>query len=257
VGAPWWAGLPSVVGAAVGVAALASILATVALASAMPSSPAAPLTVRGNLNLGSFALHVANTDPATNGITIHAGGTVTTDPSAVLESSPGAPGGSRTVVDNDAGLAGWTADRMFTAFFGVERSTYKRAPTTVVLDCAAGCANALRDAVERNPGRPIWINGDLSIDSDVAIGSAGAPVLIVVEGTVALNSPGTVITGVVYSQAADWVSTGTGTVQGAVVSEGNLTGASAMAVAFDANVVNQVRLTQGPIIRVPGGWRDF
>jgi hypothetical protein len=26
---------------------------------------------------------------------------------------------------------------------------------------------------------------------------------------------------------------------------------------FDSAVVNQVRTTQGSIIRVPGGWRDF
>lgn len=236
--------------------AAASIIATVALASAMPSSPAAALTVRGNVDVGAFALHVANTDPATNGITIHAGGSVTA-PNAVLESSPGAPGGSRTVVDGDAMLAGWTADRMFTAFFGVDRNTFKRQPTTVVLDCAGGCADTLRDTVERNPGRPVWINGNLTIDSDVAIGSADAPVLLVVEGQVDLTAPAARIVGVVYSQATDWASSGVGLVQGAVVAEGNLNGASAMAVAFDANVVNQVRLKLGSIIHVPGGWRDF
>lgn len=236
--------------------ASASILATVALASAMPSSPAAALTVHGNLDLGAFALRVVNTDPATRGVTIHAGGTVTA-PNAVLESSPGSPGGSLTVVDADPMLAGWTADRMFMSFFGVDRATFKRQPTTVVLDCGAGCAGALRDAVAANPGRPIWVNGDLSIDSDVTIGSADAPVLVVVAGKVDLNSPGARIVGVVYSQAADWLSSGTGLVEGAVLAEGNLSGGSAMTVVYDGAIVGQVRATYGPIIRVPGGWRDF
>jgi PilX N-terminal len=159
-----------------------SMTAAIALAPAMPSSPAAALTVHGNLDLGAFALRVINADPTTRGITIHAGSVApATLAAAILESSPGTPAGTGTVVE-DATLAAWTADRMFMTFFGVDRAMFKRQPTTVVLDCALGCGNALRDAVLANPGRPIWINGDLSIDNDVTIGSAAAPALIVVEG---------------------------------------------------------------------------
>jgi len=61
----------------------------------------------------------------------------------------------------------------------------------------------------------------------------------------------------VAGAAADWASNGSGVVQGAVLAEGNLAGASAPAILFDAPVVNRVRLTYGPMIRVPGGWRDF
>jgi hypothetical protein len=53
------------------------------------------------------------------------------------------------------------------------------------------------------------------------------------------------------------VSSGTGLVEGAVLAEGDLTGASAMTVVFDSAVVNRVRTTFGSMIRVPGGWRDF
>jgi hypothetical protein len=29
------------------------------------------------------------------------------------------------------------------------------------------------------------------------------------------------------------------------------------AVVYDAETVTRLRLTQGPVVRVPGGWRDF
>lgn len=235
--------------------AAAQVVALVSLAPAMPTSPAAPLTLRGNLDVGAFPLHVANTDAATNGITIHAGGTVNAA-AAKLESVPGAPGGL-SVVDSDPSLAGLSADRMFTSFFGATRSTLKRQPTTVVLDCGAACGEALRVAVERNPGRPVWVNGDLTVDGDLQIGTPENPALVIVEGKIDILSAGTRIVGIVYSQAADWASGGTGIVQGAVLAEGNLAGASAPAVLFDAPVVNRIRLTTGPMIRVPGGWRDF
>lgn len=238
--------------------AAAQVVALVSLAPAMPTSPAAPLTVRGDLDVGAFPLHLANTDAATNGITIHAGGEVDDDTmdAAKLESVPGAPGG-QSVVMKDKSLRDLSADRMFTSFFGATRATLKRQPTTVVLDCGAACGEALRLAVERNPGRPIWVSGDLTVDGDLQIGTPEAPALVIVEGKVDILSASARIVGIVYSQAADWASSGTGIVQGAVLAEGHLVGASAPAVLFDAPVVNRIRLTTGPMIRVPGGWRDF
>lgn len=239
--------------------AAATVISTIGLASAMPTAPAAALTVRGKLAIAGL-VHVANPDPATNGVTIHTGqplDPVADIPNALLETAPGGVGGTRTVVDSDPVLAGWSADRMFTSFFGVDRATFKRHPSTVVLDCAAGCGETLAATVAGNPGRPIWVAGDLAIDSDTTIGSAAAPVLLVVTGKVDLNSAGARIVGVVYSQAANWASSGTGNVQGAVLAEGNLAGPSLMSIQFDAAVVDQVRLGMGSMVRVPGGWRDF
>ncbi len=235
--------------------ASSTVSALLALAPSMPTSPAAPLTVRGNLDVGAYPLHLANADAATNGITINAGGTVTA-PNADLESVPGTPTGA-SIVDGDASLAGLTADRMFATFFGVARDTFKRQPSTVVVDCTGGCGTRLRDAVDRNPGRPVWINGDLDIDSDIVIGSADSPVLLVATGSINLSAPGARVVGIVYSQAADWASTGSGTIQGAAMAEGNLTGSTAPAIVFDPAVVNRVRLNYGPLIRAPGGWKDF
>lgn len=236
--------------------AAATVSALVGLARSLPTAPAAPLTVRGNLDVGGFALHVANADAATNGITVNTGGSFSAA-NAVLDTVPGAPGGN-SVVDNDASLSGLSADRMFLSFLGVDRNTFKRQPSTLVVSCeSGGCATSLRDTINSNPGRPIWIDGNLTLESDVTLGSAAQPVLLVVRGNITLATAGTHIFGIVYSQATNWTADGAGVVQGAAMAEGAFSGSSAPAFVYDADVVNRLRLTYGSMIRVPGGWRDF
>jgi hypothetical protein len=236
--------------------AAATVIATAALAPAMPTSPAAALTVRGQVDLGSHPLRVANPDPATQGITVQAGGRINL-PAALLETTPGALSGPSTMVEADPVLAGWTADRMFQSFFGVDRTTFGGHPATVVLTCGPDCSDTLAEAVSRNPGRARWIDGDLVLDQAVALGSPAQPLLLVVTGQFVMNAVDARLVGVVYSQASDWTGSGGGLVEGAVLAEGNLTGTSAMNVLYDAEAVARVRLAIGSMIRVPGGWRDF
>jgi hypothetical protein len=113
----------------------------------------------------------------------------------------------------------------------------------------------LQDAVTRNPGRPIWINGDLSV-GNVDVGSPAAPVLLVVEGNVTLAA-NTRIYGLVYTQATEWAIAGTGLVQGAVIAEGDVEGVSAPTIVFDPGIVNLLRADYGSFVRVPGSWKDF
>jgi hypothetical protein len=72
-----------------------------------------------------------------------------------------------------------------------------------------------------------------------------------------MSAAGASITGVVYSQAPVWNSTGRGSILGALISEGDVAGPSAPDVRYDASVITRIRVTQGSMVRVPGGWRDF
>lgn len=236
--------------------AAATVTATLGLASAMPTSPAAALTVRGDLDLGRYAPRLANPDPATDGVTVHAGVSVTMADDR-LTTAAGSFGGARTVVQDPAVLGAWSADRMFASFFGVDRASFRRHPATVVVACGADCSEALAAAVARNPGRPIWIDGDLVVDQALSLGSAEQPVLLVVGGRVVFHAAGAQLTGIVYSQAAAWAAGGGGHVRGAVLAEGHLAGPSLPSIQFDRAVVDRVRLATGSMIRVPGGWRDF
>lgn len=234
--------------------AAARVNLTVSLVPGLGSTPPAPVTLRGRLQLGT-AMRVINEDAGTAGLTVHTGGAVA-DGSVTAVTSPGTPGG-QSVVQNDASLQAMTADRMFIATFGMSRQAFQRAPATASFTCGGGCGDRLASFVQAHPGRPIWVTDSLTIDSTVALGTVTDPVLLVVAGPVELSSAGASITGVVYSQAQVWGGAGSGSVRGALLGEGDLVGASAPEVRYDPAVLARVRLQQGTVIRLPGGWRDF
>jgi hypothetical protein len=166
--------------------------------------------------------------------------------------------GTATIVDNDASLAALSAERMFVSMLGLSPAAFKRQPSTVHFDCGGGCAAALAAKVADHPGRPIWIEGDLVIDADTTIGTPTDPVLIVVGGDVTLATAGAVLNGVVYTRGADAAFSGSGLLQGALIAEGRISGgASVPTVTYDAAAITRLRVTHGPMIRVPGAWNDF
>jgi len=117
-------------------------------------------------------------------------------------------------------------------------------------------AAIVRGLAAQNPGRPIWLQGNLDIDSGGDIGSAASPVLLVIEGNLDFINDIT-IHGLVYVRSADWPTAGTGTVRGAVIAEGNVSGAGTPRIVYDRALLDFLRLTTGSFVRVPGGWRDF
>ena len=235
--------------------AQAVINQVVALKTALSTPPAAALTVRENRTLGG-AMRVTNTDPSTNGITVNAGGTVArTD--LILSSVPGAPT-EPSVVDLDTSISALTADRMFASVFGMRPSTYRLQPSALTFDCTAACSAAdLRTLASLNPGRPIWVDGSLDMDSDGDLGSVASPVVLIVTGNLRFSAPTVRIYGLVYARTATWTSSGTALLQGAVIAEGNLGGDSTANVQYDADIIARLRRTSGSFVRVPGGWRDF
>jgi hypothetical protein len=120
----------------------------------------------------------------------------------------------------------------------------------------------VRSAWELNPGRPLWLTGNLNIDSAGDIGSALDPVVIVVNGDLQFTTSGVTIFGVVYNRLlpagdTDWTTTGSGQVTGAVVAEGGVNGTGAVTVAYDADVIRLIRFNNGSFVRVPSSWRDY
>jgi hypothetical protein len=230
----------------------AYVAALVGLTGSAAGTPAAALTALGDVTLAGGAIYNTN-------LPIQAGGAVTTDPSVQLLLAPGSPGGA-TVVQNDGSVAALATNpnRLFPAVFNMWSATFREQPGLAVMDCAVVACNAatLRETILMNPGRPIWVDGDLTIDSAGDIGTATSPVAVVVTGNVSAGLAGVTLYGVLYVQAADWPSIGNGQVQGAVVVEGNLAG-GAPQISYDAALLNVLRLTSGSFVRVPGSWRDF
>lgn len=233
----------------------ATVNALFALKGGLTTQPAAPLTARGNVNLGGAALTAVNSNPTASGITVHAGGVV--DPTGlVLVSAPGTPS-AQSVFDADTRLAELDADRMFSTTFGMARNTYRDQPGAVQLACGGGCSAAsVRDAIALSPGRVFWLQGDLNIDSGGDIGSATSPVVLVVTGNVTFSAAATVY-GVIYNQGSPWNTSGAATIRGALMAEGNVGGSSTASLVYDSDVLTRLRVSTGSFVLVPGSWRDF
>ena len=223
------------------------------LASALPTPPVAAVPVRGDFDVAS-PMRIVNTDALTNGLGLQHGG-IRAGAEPLIDTVPGTPGAQGRV--HDEALGNLSADRLFINTFGQSKAAFVRQPATRVIECGGGCATTLRDIVARSPGRPVWVNGDVVIDSDVQIGTPESPALIVATGSVQMPASGARIFGLVYSQAATWQVAGSGHIQGALMAEGNFNGNSAPQVSYDPAVLERLRLTTGSFVRVPGSWRDI
>jgi len=259
---------------------IATTRVTVALRGALTRTPAAALTVAGTLaaSSGGAVLALQNSSATGNGVTLHSGGSAPSSGLA-LTGLPGATAAS-TVVAGDSSLAppaqtslGFAAkDLRFAALFGMQPQTYRRQPGMPILDCSGGCnAAAINTAIERNPGRPVWlagITGTVTIDGTV--GSASAPALLIVEGDVVFSG-GASLTGLLYSRIKDdgsgapppptvWALNGNASIVGAAVAEGNLTlggSSTGVAITYNEAALRALRIGTGTFVRVPGSWRDF
>ena len=251
----------------------AVISSVVTLSGNAAGLPPAALTVFGAVN-PTGALEVYNTKPDGSGITIHASGPVTMGP-IVLRSAPGTPAAG-TVIDNDAELSPaavtpfTAAERMFASVFKMRPETFRTQQAIVALNCpTGGCtATSVRTAIAANPGRPLWLTGSLSVDSAGDIGSAAEPALLVVNGNLEFTGAGLGVNmyGLVYTRLpvpnpsglTGWVTSGAGgQVNGAVVSEGGVSGSGTPKIVHDAAVLDRLRYAVGTFVRVPGSWRDF
>jgi hypothetical protein len=239
--------------------AVAETSVLLALNSALATPPSAALTARGTVNLNNEIVTVSNADAST-GITINAGGQVTLADLARITTVPGTPG--KAIRDEDPSLSAMTSsDQMFKSVFGMDLSTYRSQPAAVRITCSGECGNAIYDAAYDNPGRVIWVQGPVTIGSNLTLGGAGAPpVMLVVQGnlTVAANLT---INGLLYLHdpaATTWATNaGTTVVSGAVIAGGNLSITGTPVVRFDPDILRTINLTQGSMVRVPGSWRDF
>jgi Tfp pilus assembly protein PilX len=240
-----------------------------------------PLTAINN-NPGSVKF------PGTNGVTFVAGDTT---PAAITGNItpiglPGSPGnlslrpGETTLAGLQA-LAGPPAhtksDRLFSLVFGMWPATYQAQPSVIQMPCGGGCtASQVNAKALQFPGHAIWIDGDLTVNGNIGSVPASAdptaesvlttevaptgPVLLIVTGNLTLTS-GTVV-GLVYHRSTpgtpDWdLGSGTTSIRGALITEGNIFPAGQQTVTYDAAVLNRLHSRFGTYVRVPGGWRDF
>ena len=80
-------------------------------------------------------------------------------------------------------------------------------------------------------------------------------------GSLKFSTSGVTIYGLVYNRlapgATNWVTDGSGTINGAVVSDGGVAGTGTATISYDNDVLTRVRGNVGTYVRAPGSWRDF
>ena len=251
------------------------------LRSGLISPPAVPLTARRTVTATPIGakLKLVNTDHASGGFTINAGDGV--DASIFdARTVPGTPGSASLLADDprlfelntpSTGPMPLSAgERMFVSTFGMKRQTYRDQPGLRV--CFDPCTAAQIDTLlNNNPNRIIWVEGNLTVDTN--IGTAGAPVLLIVNADTLTLATNVNIYGFVYLTGAASATTTINlpaaspppTITGALAVEGSLTVSYASApavgqeltITYDPVPLNLLRTTYGSWVRVVGGWRDF
>lgn len=231
--------------------------AGVAFIAAVPSSPSSPVTVKGTLSAsGTGGLGLHNTDPATSGSLVLSGGAA---PSPALVDSrmdtlPGTPPGQAQAFDN-AQLAAMSDDLFFQSYMGMAPGRYVNHPALRKITCQAGgdCGPTLLAAYTAGK-RMLFVDGALNISSNVVIGTAAAPVLIIANGTVTLTGP-MQLSGMLVGRSLIWTNTGglTSQINGMVLVSGNMTTTGNMDVIYRQDIANEFRNRLGSYARVSGG----
>jgi Tfp pilus assembly protein PilX len=234
--------------------AAATVRVTLASVSALATAPGAPLTARGAVDVGNAALGVHNGDPNSAGVTVNAGMGIDAA-NLRITSTPGTPPNS-TLVGNDDSLRSASEDQMFQTFFGVPKTTWRDSVADARLTCP--CTESSVSNALASGARKLWLQGDLSMNANLTLGSYNDPFIMIVDGTIEMRGD-LAIYGVMYSTGITWDNTGGGSalLVGAAISEGSYGGNGTPDYYYDPRVIANLMEIPGAFARVPGSWRDF
>lgn len=233
---------------------LSGALTTVGLVRALPIPPIAALTTGQSIT--GAALSISNADPGT-GLAVHAGGNAPEPPSTGIVY--GGPPGSSVVtwLRDDSTLTqlrseannGW-----FRKMFGMDPATYQRQPAVRIVDCAGGCTSAsLNNVLLGYPRNPIWVAGNLNLDTAGALGTL-EPLMLIVTGQLTISAD-VDITGFLHAESIVWAAGAAGaSVRGAMVAKDTFVAAGPATLDYDRAVLDLISLRYGSFVRAPGSW---
>lgn len=151
------------------------------------------------------------------------------------------------VIQGDSSLSILTDAQFFENFLGSSPTEYKSS----MVDSVVAAADVSAQTVGAG-GQVYWVDGDASISHD--IGSAGNPVIVVVDGDLSLSGSPTIF-GVVFVRGS-LSQAGGATIRGALLASGGVSGNGSLNVIYDPDAVGGVRRL-GSFASMPGSWRDF
>lgn len=149
------------------------------------------------------------------------------------------------VIQSDSSLALLTEDQFFENFLGLPPLEYKSTMAEEVVP--GGDAGSITEG-----GKVYWVDGDATISQN--IGSAAAPVVLVVDGNLTLSGT-TTIFGVVFVKG-NLTTSGTPKIRGAVIASGVVNSAGTLNVIYDPDAIAGAKRS-GKYASAQGAWRDF
>lgn len=219
--------------------------------------PRIPITVKDNINIsGNISITNTITD-----ITIWTGGTATLGGAANTVTSSGVSSTSGNIqadiVQNDATISTMTNDEFFQNTFQESRAQTQATADVVYTNNFNTNYSSDLDGVTN---KMIWIEqiaGEARITSNTVMGSPSQPVILIVNGDFKVTGDLTLF-GIVYV-AQNWANSGGGTVSvtGAIIVEGDLSGAGTPNVTYDPNILRRAYNNFGTFSKIPGTWRDI
>lgn len=155
------------------------------------------------------------------------------------------------VVDKDINLAALSEASFFRQFFGLDKTDYKDSVASQVLTPA----EAADKFAEGAHGEVIWVDGNLTLSGNEPIGSIDRPVVLVVNGNLALGA-GIDFYGVLYTSGS-LSGNANGNIYGAVLAHGGTTNLNGNPTIFYDEGVLGNTMKIGRRTTLPGSWRDW
>jgi len=227
--------------------------------SMLVSIPTTSLSSQGSISL-SGSSQVVNPEGET---TILAGETVSIIGGAEtvnqdgVSSTSGSSGSDISEADPSLTI---TPDELFQYYFGVDANTIKNMANYYYnYDSNQNYNTILSD----KGGNSVWIDqtsGSGTINSDVVIGTATSPVLLIVNGSLKISGDATFY-GMIFVLGSTEVSTTTGSINlyGSLISTGSLDIQGSSTLTFDSGILSDLQEETALQFysKVPGSWRDF
>lgn len=224
--------------------------------SVLFTPPQSPVVGKGAINL-SGSSQINNTNGSTtlvSGSSVSMSGAIQTHAANGVTSSPG--NYRSDIQQNVASLTNISISDFFASYFGASQSAVKNSAKHIF----SGLSN-YSNSLNGLSGQIIWIDqptGTANIAGSATIGTAAAPVLLIVNGNLNVSGSAQIYGLIVVLGTTTTTITGSVTINGALIASDALSFSGSSSITYSGSTLSSVQqTTTNYYAKVPGSWRDY